>query len=195
MPLPMLGKLFRRDPMAAPAVALYARVVEQARLPSFYVSGGVPDTVDGRFELVSIHAFLLFRRLKQDGAAGAALAQAVFDVMFADMDTALRELGAGDLGVAPRVKRMASGFSGRVAAYDAGLAGSDQELADALRRNLYGTLPRDSGRSGDGDAGDRRAGAWAPAMAAYLRAAAADLERQPSADLLAGRLTFSPPAL
>ncbi len=183
----MLGKLFRKDPMAAPATALYARVVEQARLPSFYVSGGVPDTVDGRFELVSIHAFLLFRRLKQDGAAGAALAQAVFDVMFADMDTALRELGAGDLGVAPRVKRMASGFSGRVAAYDAGLAGSDQALANALRRNLYGTLPR--------EADERQAGAWAAAMAAYLRVAAADLERQASSDLLAGKVAFPDPAL
>lgn len=184
----MLGKLFRRDPLAAPAAALYARVVEQARLPSFYISGGVPDTVDGRFELVSVHAFLLFHRLKQDSAAGAALAQAVFDTMFADMDTALRELGAGDLGVAPRVKRMVSGFSGRVAAYEAGLAGSDEVLADALRRNLYGTLPPAA-------AGNDEAGARAAVMAAYLRAAAADLGRQSGADLLAGRVVFPDPAL
>jgi cytochrome b pre-mRNA-processing protein 3 len=182
-----LGKLFRRDPMAAPGAALYARIVEQARLPAFYTAAGVPDTLDGRFELVSLHTFLLLHRLKREGEAGTQLAQSVVDAMFADMDAALRELGAGDLGVPHRVKRMLSGFYGRATAYEAGLDAPGDGLADALRRNLYGTLRED--QAGD-DPGVRPG-----AVAAYMRAAAAELGRQPAADLLAGRIAFPAPAL
>jgi cytochrome b pre-mRNA-processing protein 3 len=180
-----IGRLFRRDPLGAPAADLYGQVVEQARRPAFYTGAGVPDTLDGRFELVALHAFLLLHRLKREGEAGAALGQAVFDLMFADMDRSLRELGAGDLGVAPRVKRMVSGFYGRIAAYEAGLADGDGALAEALRRNLYGTL-RPGGQ-------DVEAAARPAAMAVYLRAAVAALEGQPGSGLMAGRLTFPEP--
>lgn len=181
-----LGKLFRRDPMAAPGAALYAGIVEQARLPAFYTEAGVPDTLDGRFELVSLHAFLLLHRLKQEGEAGAQLSQVVVDAMFADMDAALRELGVGDLGVPHRVKRMLSGFHGRIAAYATGLDAPGDGLAGALRRNLYGTLAVDEA-AGPGSRAD--------AMAAYMRAAVVGLGRQPGADLLAGRVAFPAPAL
>ena len=177
----MLGKLFRRDPVAAVAAALYGRIVDQARLPVFYRAGGVPDTLDGRFELIALHAFLLFHRLKREGEAGAGLSQAVFDTMFADMDASLRELGAGDLGVPPRIKRMVNGFYGRIAAYEAGLAGPDGALDEALRRNLYGTVTPDP--------------AVPAAMAAYLRAAIAVLAGQEGAALLAGAVVFPPPGL
>lgn len=176
-----LGKLFRRDPRAAAAGRLYARVVEQARLPAFYQEGGVPDSVDGRFELIALHAFLLLQRLKAEGREGADLAQKLFDTMFADMDASLRELGAGDLGVPPRIKRMISGFYGRVAAYEAGLAGSDEALAEALRRNLYGTV--------------EPALADTLAVAAYMRRAAAELAGQPAAALLGGEVVFPPARL
>jgi cytochrome b pre-mRNA-processing protein 3 len=180
-----LGRLFRKDPAAVlasrTAAALYGRIVAQARLPAFYRSAGVPDTVDGRFEMVSLHAFLLLHRLKREGEAGAGLAQAVVDALFADMDASLRELGAGDLGVAPRIKRMVSGFYGRIAAYEAGLAGTDAELADALRRNLYGTVEPDL--------------AALAALAEYLRAAAAALAGQDGAILLAGEAAFPAPRL
>lgn len=181
-----LGKLFRRDPMTAPGAALYAGIVEQARLPAFYTEAGVPDTLDGRFELVSLHAFLLLHRLKREGEAGARLSQVVVDAMFADMDAALREIGVGDLGVPHRVKRMLSGFHGRIAAYEAALDAPAGELAGALRRNLYGTLAADEA-TGPGPRAD--------AMAAYMRAAVAELGRQPAGDLLAGRVAFPAPAL
>lgn len=185
-----LGKLFRRDPLAAPGAALYAGIVEQARLPAFYAAAGVPDTLDGRFELVSLHAFLLLHRLKREGEAGARLAQVVVDAMFADMDAALREIGVGDLGVPHRVKRMLSGFHGRIAAYEAGLDAPGDGLAAALRRNLYGTLAAAEG-AGPGP----RPGPGVDVMAAYVRAAVAALGRQPAADLLAGRVAFPAPAL
>lgn len=172
----LLGKLFRRDPLAGPAAALYGCIVNHARRPEFYGPGGVPDTLDGRFELISLHAFLLMHRLKREGEAGAALAQAVFDAMFADMDASLREMGAGDLGVPHRVKRMASGFFGRLAAYEAGLAGSETELTDAVRRNLYGTVTPDP--------------AALAALAAYLRRAVACLAGQQPAAILAGEVAF-----
>src|SRR5262245_5163238 len=106
---------------------LYARIVEQARCATFYAEGGVPDTLDGRFEMVALHCFLLLRRLK-DGGQAQRLGQAIVDLMFDDMDAALREMGAGDLGVGRRVRRMAEGFRGRTAAYDHGLRAGAPEL-------------------------------------------------------------------
>lgn len=178
MALGRLGKLFRRDPLAEPAAALYRAVVEQSRRPEFYDSGGVPDSVDGRFELVSLHAFLLLQRLRREGEAGASLAQAVVDALFADLDASLRELGASDLGVPPRIKRMASGFFGRVAAYEAGLAGPGPALAEALARNLYGTVAPDPAASA--------------ALAAYTQRAAGHLAAQSGATILAGKADFLP---
>ena len=106
----IIGQLFRPDPTQAVARRLYEAVVAQARQPVFFAEWGVPDTIDGRFEMVTLHAHLLLRRLKDGGAETAPLAQALFDVMFADMDASLREMGAGDLGVGRRVKQLATGF-------------------------------------------------------------------------------------
>ena len=138
-----LAQLFRRRrPEAKPAAELYAQAVAQARQPGFYTDLEVPDTLDGRFELVSLHVYLILRRLRADHRRTGRLAQALFDEMFEDMDGSVRELGAGDLGVGPRVKKMARNFYGRIKAYDAGLDGSRAELREALRRNLYGNLDR-----------------------------------------------------
>ena len=105
----------------------------------FFAALGIPDTLDGRFEALALHAFLVLRRLKGQGAEAERLAQAIFDTMFDDMDRSLREMGVGDLGVGRRVKAMAQGFYGRIAAYDRGLAQGDDVLAEALRRNVFGT--------------------------------------------------------
>ena len=176
-----LPRLFRRDPWSAAAYELYAEVVRQSRLPVFYLEGGVPDSLDGRFDLIALHAFLALRRLKHEGAAGQSLGQALFDILFADMDQSLREMGVGDLGVGRRVKAMASAFYGRIAAYDEGLERGDTALGDALRRNLYGTTDP------------------SPAallhMVAYVRRQAKDAENWPAAELLAGQVRFGPPAL
>lgn len=175
----IFSRLFGSNKWEAPARSLYESVVAQARRPDFYRDLGVPDTVDGRFELVALHGYLLLRRLRpmQDGAG---LAQALFDVIFADMDASLREMGAGDLGVGKRVKVMAKGFYGRMAAYDAGLAG-EAPLMEALRRNLYGTVEPTPG--------------VLTAMAAYLQDATQGLEKQAESALLAGQASFPNPPL
>jgi cytochrome b pre-mRNA-processing protein 3 len=128
----------RPDPARQSAEHLYAVLVAQARRPEFYSELGVPDTLDGRFELVALHTFLALRRLKSDASA-ADTRQALVDVFVDDMDASLREMGAGDLGVGRRVKAMAQALYGRIAAYEAGLGGPEQALVGALRRNVYGT--------------------------------------------------------
>src|SRR3954454_20479676 len=102
-----LTRIFRPHPRRDAAHRLYAALVAAARRPGFFTEGGVPDTLDGRFELIALHAVLVLRRLNREREA-QDLAQELFDTMFADLDRALREMGVGDLGVGSRVKRMAS---------------------------------------------------------------------------------------
>ncbi|MGH7248056.1 MAG: ubiquinol-cytochrome C chaperone family protein, partial [Pseudomonadota bacterium] len=130
----LLAALFNRKSRTA-VQALYGAIVAAARNPAFYADRGVPDTLDGRFELIALHAFLAIRRLKQS-ADSAAYAQALFDTMFADLDRNLREMGVGDLSVGRQVKTMAKAFYGRVVAYERGLGGI-YILEDALRRIIY----------------------------------------------------------
>lgn len=172
----MLARLFgRRDERSAAAAdSLYRAVVEAARRPVFFAELAIPDTLDGRYEMVALHAYLLLRRLKRDHPATAGLAQAMFDRMFVDFDNSLREAGVGDLGVGRRVKQMATGFYGRIAAYDAGIDGSN--LEDALRRNAYGTVATDDGTLAR--------------LAEYLRLADRGLATQATSGFLAGRVSF-----
>jgi cytochrome b pre-mRNA-processing protein 3 len=179
-----LTRLFRPDPYAAPAQRLYLAVVDQARQPAFYAQGGVPDTVDGRFEMIALHLFLVLHRLKRDDAPGAhALARALSESLFDDMDRGLREMGAGDLGVGKRVQAMAEGFYGRVAAYEAGLAGD--ALDAALARNVYGTIVAPAARQ-------------VADLSSYVRQAAAALGALTFSALTDGRLQWpaltAPPA-
>lgn len=173
-----LRRFFRSSETARCADALYTRAVDQARQPVFYTTLGVPDSVDGRFEMIALHVWLLLRRLRRGDARASALAQAVFNAMFEDMDRALREMGAGDLGVGRRVKTMATAFYGRIAAYDRGIEEDGSALEDALIRNVW-----------RGSAPDASAGA---ALAAYLRAEAGSLACAPLEALLAGKATFGP---
>jgi cytochrome b pre-mRNA-processing protein 3 len=157
----------------------YRLVVEQARQRVFFAECGVPDTLDGRFELVCLHAFLYLYRLKSERPRATALAQAFFDTMFDDLDRALREIGTGDLRVGREVKRMAQGFYGRIRAYESGIAAGDSVLAAALARNLFGTVGVPL--------------AQLEAMTLYVRRAADDLRGQDAAELLAGRVRFISP--
>lgn len=120
---------------------IYNQIVAQARQPAFYRDHGVPDSLDGRFDLIMLHAILVIRKLNRLGPEGEQMAQDLFDLIFADMDNNLREIGVGDLSVGKRVKTMAKAFYGRAEAYEKGLAAADggQELMAALTRNLYGT--------------------------------------------------------
>jgi cytochrome b pre-mRNA-processing protein 3 len=177
----VLGKLIDRvlsgpDRREIIAQRLYAVLAAQARRPEFYLICGVPDTVDGRFEMVAVHAFLLFRRLKGQGEKAGAVAQAVYDVMFSDFDASVRELGAADLGVGRRIKFMTEAMNGRFAAYETGLLKGPGELEMALKRNLYGTTETVTEPL--------------QRMAEYLRLADADLAAQPVDLLMRGSLRF-----
>jgi cytochrome b pre-mRNA-processing protein 3 len=117
---------------------LYTRTVEAARETPYFERLGVPDTLDGRFDLIGLFASLLIRRLRGLPQPGAQLAQAVFDAMFADMDFTLRELGVGDMSVGKRMRDMWEAFHGRAMAYEAPLAAGDESaLAGALARNVW----------------------------------------------------------
>jgi cytochrome b pre-mRNA-processing protein 3 len=134
-----LNTIFRRSGPTEAIHEIYRIIVERARHPHFYTELGVPDTVDGRFEMVTLHAFLVLRHLKRVSESASETGQALFDVMFEDMDLSLREMGAGDMGVGKRVKAMVQAFYGRIASYEAGLAGTADEMENALARNVYAT--------------------------------------------------------
>jgi cytochrome b pre-mRNA-processing protein 3 len=174
----LLG-LFARKPHERAGFALYGAAVAAARQPVLFAGIGVPDTLDGRFDVVALHAALLVRRIARDPDPRAkALAQAVFDAMFADMDVNLREMGVSDLAVGKRVKRMWEAFHGRAVAYEAALRDGDLAgLEMALSRNVWRGEPPDG----------------APArLAAIARAADAALAAIPFAALVAGEVAFPP---
>ncbi len=116
----------------------YAVLTSTARIPFFYTDGGVPDTVMGRFEMLSIVMILFFRRTARSGSSGQELAQEIVDAFFQDIDHSMRELGIGDQGVPKRMKKLAGMFYGRLEAYSVALdAGDRSGLAQALQRNIH----------------------------------------------------------
>ena len=131
--------LFRKDRRTASVEDVFRKIVVRERDTHFFNEVGVHDTVVGRFEMVALHTFLILRRLKPEAGGESDISQALFDVMFEDMDSSLREMGAGDMGVGKRVKAMVQAFYGRIASYEAGLSADDGELEGALQRNVYGT--------------------------------------------------------
>ena len=120
------------------AEKLYVAAIEVARRPVFYQQFCVQDSVDGRFDSLSLVVILIMRRLKNCGADGKVMSQQLVDSMFADMDLSLREMGAGDIGVSKRLRVMAEAFLGRLDAYVTALDSNDRAaLGAALRRNLF----------------------------------------------------------
>lgn len=109
----MLRSLFKPKPAQAAGRTLYARVVEQARSPTLYRDLGVPDTVEGRFEVYSLHVVLLLERLRGHGEAAASVSQALFDAYVSQLDDALREMGVGDLSVGKKMRKLGEAFYGR----------------------------------------------------------------------------------
>lgn len=122
------------------ARALYEAALDRALRPVFYVSWGVPDDFTGRFDVLCLHAALLWRGLKGQGSEGRKLAQALFDVMFREMEQTLRQRGVGDLSVPKHMKRMMRGFRGRALAFDSALCASEEgceNIRKVLIRNLF----------------------------------------------------------
>src|ERR1700675_5062243 len=129
-----------RKPRLAPRgtiEAIYGMIVAQAREPLFYRDLGVPDTVNGRFDLLLLHLWMVLRRLKGT-EGGTELAQALFDRFCEDMDANLREMGVGDLTVPKRMQAFGEAFYGRAAAYDLALTDGADALAQAICKNILG---------------------------------------------------------
>jgi cytochrome b pre-mRNA-processing protein 3 len=169
-------RLFRRS--STPTInALYGAIVAQARKPVFYAGFAVPDTVEGRFDMVVLHLVLVLRRLRRE-AQLTRLAQGLFDSFCRDMDHNLREMGVGDLSVPKEMKRLGEAFYGRQKAYEEALsAGDAAPLAAALGRNVF---PADRTHP-------------AARLAEYALHAAAGLDATDAAALEQGQLAFCDP--
>lgn len=160
---------------------LHGEIVAAARRPALYVDFRAPDTLDGRFEMIALHAGLVLRRLSAISGLGADIAQDLADCVFTHFDDALREMGVSDTSVPKRMKKMAEAFYGRNKAYAEGLAdAADDRLEQALARNVYGVETVAEAPA-------------APGLARYMRACVAALDAQGVDDFAAGRILFPDP--
>jgi cytochrome b pre-mRNA-processing protein 3 len=174
----LLNRLFRPRPAIAAGRALYARAVEQSRTPALYADLGAPDTVEGRFEIYSLHVVLLLDRLRSQGEAAAEVSQALFDTYVQALDNALREMGVGDLAVGRKMRKLGEAFYGRGKSYETAFAGLPDEapLQALIARTVYA----------EADAGP------APRMVSYVLAQRAALSGQPAERLLVGEVDWAP---
>jgi cytochrome b pre-mRNA-processing protein 3 len=166
-----------REPLRGTIEAIYGMIVTQTREPLFYRDLGVPDTVNGRFDLLVLHLWIVLRRFKPL-ADGAPLSQALFDCFCEDMDANLREMGVGDTTVPKRMRAFGEAFYGRVAAYDLALDQGQEPLAQALSKNIL---------NGEGIAKARQ-------LVIYTEKVMASLAGTDEAALLGPTWTFPSPA-
>ena len=159
-----------------PERRLYEAIVAAARHETPYAAWGVADTVDGRFDMIALHLFLVLDRLKGEGAP---FRQKLVDEFFADMDRSLREMGVGDISVGKKVRKMAEAFYGRVKAYDEALTGEPELLIKALARNVFPDGPSNGA---------------VEKLAGYALAARQSLASQTSAQITGGKVHFPEPA-
>ncbi|HEV7259355.1 MAG TPA: ubiquinol-cytochrome C chaperone family protein [Bosea sp. (in: a-proteobacteria)] len=132
----MFGLFGKRKGRQAPVDALFARIAEASRQPALYLAGGVPDSFEGRFESLTLHVFLVLRRLRELPAPAADLAQELVDACFAYLELGFRNAGISDIAVPKRMKKIGQMFYGRLQAYEAALATRQPaDLVEALRRN------------------------------------------------------------
>jgi cytochrome b pre-mRNA-processing protein 3 len=176
MPWPFSHFRKPRKPLRGTIEAIYGMIVTQAREPLFYRELGVPDTVNGRFDLLLLHLWLVLRRLKS-AEGGASLSQALFDHFCNDMDDNLREMGVGDLTVPKRMQAFGEAFYGRTAAYDLALTDGREALVQALCKNILNGEKIDKARL----------------LAIYAESAMAALEGQDEATLMSGSVKFPLP--
>ena len=136
------SNLFKKISHTPPERAVYAQIVAKARQPGLYLNAGVPDTVTGRFDMITLHSFLLLEHVAGKGKIETEFAQALFDEVFLDMDYSLREMGVGDLSVGKKIRKMSEIFYGACNGYRAAFAnrGEDRRKAirQAFKRNITG---------------------------------------------------------
>jgi len=137
-----LASLFPKFSHTPPERSIYALIVAKARQPWLYRSAGVPDTVTGRFDMITLHSFLLLEHLRNNGDDATEFSQNLFDEIFLDMDHSLREMGVGDLSVGKKVRKMSEVFYGACSGYRKALdfegQEANQQLQNALKRNILG---------------------------------------------------------
>lgn len=171
----MILSLFRKNTASEPVYAVYNAIVAQSRQPRFYADWSVPDTVTGRFDMISLHLALLFRRLRAETGDRKAFSQAVFDLFFRDMDRSLREMGVGDLGVPKKIQKMGNIFFGLLAAMNEAMDRNDAlALEGVLARNLF----------------DGQSGPHITALATYLIAEDRALTSQNATAITGGAIHF-----
>ena len=172
----MLFGLFNRSASKAVIERLYAAIVVGSRQRELYVALGVPDTLEGRFESLTLHAVLVVRQLRSLEAPGPEMAQELVDTVFRHFDQTMREMGVGDTSVPKRMKTFAEAFLGRSNAYDDALSRGHEALTLSLHRNVY---------AGSRDGED---------LARYVDACVAMLAHQPLQAFIDGAVTFPDPA-
>jgi cytochrome b pre-mRNA-processing protein 3 len=155
---------------------LYGAIVAQARLPVFYLRLGVPDTLEGRYTLLSLHLFAVLHRLKAEGSGGAGIVQSLVDRFSQDMETVLRELGVSDIRIPKKMRGLAASSMSLLQAYESAYASGQGALGNAIES----ALP-------DGTA---NAELSSRALASYLRASVMALEQQTFASLQEGAIEF-----
>jgi cytochrome b pre-mRNA-processing protein 3 len=163
------------------ARSLYGSSVTAARAPAFFAQWGVPDTLQGRFEMIALHVALVLRRLGAEGGPGRRLGIALTEAFVVDLDDGMRELTFGDLAVPREIKRATAALFDRHTAYLAALAAaSDMSLAEALEAQLAYLVP-----------GGRLDGRQ---LSDYVKRCAGALDAQPAAQILVGRIAWPDPA-
>ncbi|MCY4609633.1 MAG: hypothetical protein OXD40_13710 [bacterium] len=174
----VLRRLFNRSRFSERAHILHDSIVAQARTPALFRCYAIPDTLDGRFECLVLHVLLVMRRLRSSGVDGGNAAQELFDLVFADLDRALRETGVGDLKVGSRVRRMAQAYFGRARALDGALAAAAPDtLEKVLERNVYGTVSVEAETIGR--------------LASYVRRQVAHLDSIENDRVITGHIDFA----
>jgi cytochrome b pre-mRNA-processing protein 3 len=166
-----------RMPTRGTIEAIYGMIVTQAREPLFYRDLGVPDTVNGRFDMLVLHLWMVLRRLRLT-ESGTEFGQKLFDRFCDDMDANLREMGVGDLTVPKRMQAFGEAFYGRAAAYDLALADGEEPLARALCKNILNGNEPEKARQ----------------LAFYAKVAIAALAEHDEAALIGGKWRFPSPA-
>ena len=176
----MISLPFRRSSRGASIDALYGMIVAQARNVEFYRGYGVPDTVDGRLDMIMLHLVLVLRQLTRAHDALPPAGQVLFDRFCADMDGNFREMGVGDFGVPKRMQKVGEAFYGRAKVYEGALLDADPAaLESAVARNVFGAT--------DPPLGARR-------LAAYMRETADALAAQHADALTSAKFKFPDPA-
>ena len=181
----MLHWLKRKSETRRIGHEIYERIVAQARQMAFFRDMGVPDTMEGRLEMIMLYLVLVLDRLKTEGAPGQRLGQRLMEHLMTDYDDALRQIGIGDMGVPRRVQKVAAALAERHRDYGRALGEAGcGKLKAAIETHIYGSGPA-AAQSRDGQGAGR--------LAAYVRAAAGHLATVPAEQLFEGRGLFQAP--